>query len=463
MNDKPIRSLKHRTILTFSLFSLFLIAFIWLFQAIYFGAIYEKVKANEVEYICQDVVRINSTFSNPTDSLNELAMQKNIEIIIFTATDNGYSIKYNNTRELQAKNIGVQIENLLATLGDQQFVSFETNSNELNILNCVFKETHNGVETYYFVSAPISPVKNTTENFSYMLIFISIGVLSATMIGAYFLSSSISRPILRMAKNVNEINKNNMDVTFKADEYLEVKQLADTLNFAIGEIKKTDNVRKEVIANVSHELRTPLTMIKSYTELIKDISGDDPVKRKEHLNVIHAEADKLEYLISDMMDYSKLESGVMTYEKTKFNLFDLLKTTKNTYSQKYPNFKFSLSGVKDAFIFADQKRISQVVTNLLNNAINYSLNKKEINIRLKKINNTQVRLEIVDHGIGISEENLKYIFDRHFRSSNAKRATVGSGIGLSIVKTILTHHSYTFGANSKENKGSTFYVNFTTV
>ena len=219
----------------------------------------------------------------------------------------------------------------------------------------------------------------------------------------------------------------------------------------------------EVIANVSHELRTPLTMIKSYTELIKDISGDNPEKRQEHLDVIHAEANKLEYLINDMMDYSKLESGVMTYEKSKFNLYDLLKRTKITYAQKYPEFKFSLSGVKDAFIFADEQRISQVITNLLNNAINYSSTKKEINVRLKRISQDEIKLEVVDHGIGISEENLKNIFDRHFRSSSAKRAAVGSGIGLSIVKSILTHHGYSFGATSKENKGSTFYINFKTV
>lgn len=463
MKDKPIRSLKHRTILTFSIFSLILIVCIWLFQAIYFGAIYEKVKANEVEYICKDVIRINSTEENPNASLHELAMQKNIEIIIFTATDNGYSIKYNNTREMQAKNIGVQIESLLAQLGNAQFVSFETVSTDLNILNCVFRENHNGIETYYFVSAPISPVKNTIENFRYMLVFISIGVLSATMIGAYFLSTSISTPIVRMAKKANEINTNKKIVKFDANEYLEVKQLADTLNFAIGELQKTDNVRKEVIANVSHELRTPLTMIKSYTELIKDISGDNPEKRKEHLDVIYAEADKLEYLINDMMDYSKLESGVMTYEKNKFDLFDLLKRIKITYSQKYPDFKISLSGVKDAFIYADEKRINQVVTNLINNAINYSSTRKVINIRLKRTSQDEVRLEVVDHGIGIPEENLKYIFDRHFRSSNAKRATVGSGIGLSIVKTILTHHSYSFGVTSKKNKGSTFYVNFKTI
>lgn len=462
--DKPIHSIQRKTILTFSIFSLCLIVFIWLFQAIYFSAIYEKVKANEVEYICKDVVRINSTFDDPSNALHELAMQKNVEIIIFSTTDNGYLIKFNNTRELQTKNIGGQIKTVLDKLGDQQYVSYETTSTDLNILNCILRDTRGSTTTYYYISAPISPVKNTTENFSYMLVFISIGVLCATMVGAYFLSSSISKPIIRMAKSAQQITKTNNDVEFMANEYLEVHQLADTLNYAIGELKKTDNVRKEVIANVSHELKTPLTMIKSYTELINDISGDNPEKRKQHLNIIHTEAEKLEYLINDMMDYSKLESGVMTYEKSKFDLYELIKQIKTTYASKYPDFKFTLSGVKKAIIYADKKRIDQVLTNLINNAINYSSTKKEINIRLKQTDvDDEIRLEIIDHGIGISKENIEYIFDRHFRSSSAKRATVGSGIGLSIVKSILNHHSYTFGATSKENKGSTFYVNFKTI
>ena len=462
--DKPIRSIKYKTILTFSIFSLFLIIFIWLFQAIYFSTIYEIVKSNEVEYICRDVIRIDASFTNPTDALNDLALQKNIEIIIFTTTQNGYSIKFNNTRELQAKNIGTQIEHLLAQLDEQDHVSYETKSPNLKILNCVSKVESQDTTTYYYISAPISPVKNTTQNFNYMLVFISIGVFCATLIGSYVLSSAISRPIIRMAKKAGQLSNNNMDVQFNADEYLEVKQLSDTLNYAISELQKTDNVRKEVIANVSHELRTPLTMIKSYTELIRDISGDSPEKRNMHLDVIHTEADKLEYLINDMMDYSKLESGMLTYHKTVFELSALIIKAKTLYAEKHPEFKITFSGPRKIFIFADEKRIEQVVTNLLNNAINYSTHKKEINIRLKKCDIEQnIRLEITDHGMGIAKENLQHIFDRHFRSSNAKRVSVGSGIGLSIVKSILTHHGYEFGVNSQENKGSTFYVIFNMV
>ena len=117
---------------------------------------------------------------------------------------------------------------------------------------------------------------------------------------------------------------------------------------------------------------------------------------------------------------------------------------------------------KNVFINADYKRIEQVVMNLLNNAINYSKDNKHIIIELKKHEENIYKLSIIDHGIGISKENLPHIFDRHFRATNAKRVNVGSGIGLSIVKQILDAHGLQFGVKSEENKGSSFYIYFKT-
>lgn len=441
-----------------------MIAFIWIFQAIYFGTIYENVKTTEVENIGSTISTIYRTNPNYQDTLVELSIQKDVGIIIFTKTDDQQNIIFNSTRENNPQSVEQTIECLLFYMGDSNTSSYINNDIEdLKILNCCKAENINGTQTYFCVSAPIVPISNTTENFKYLLVFISIGVFCATLIGSFLLSSQLSLPIVRMAKKAKQLTESNKNVKFNSDDYAEVKQLSDTLNYAIGEMQKTDKIRKEVIANVSHELKTPLTMIKSYTELIRDISGENPEKRKEHLDVIYREAERLDYLINDMMDYSKLESGLMRYEKSLFNLADVLKEFKNSYSEKFSDFKISLSTPKKVMIFADKKRIEQVITNLLNNAINYSTTRKEINIRLKKLPDelNKYKLEIVDHGMGISKENLDKIFDRHFRTTSAKRATVGSGIGLSIVKSILTYHGFDFGAKSEEKKGSTFHIIFT--
>lgn len=462
MKDKKIPNIKQRTILTFSLFSFFIIGFIWLFQALYFNTIYENVKTSEIESISNFAVFAYSKDPNYNQVLRDVSLEKNVEIIIFSVEGEFLNIIFNSSRDCEHTVMESKMNSLMFNINEANKTSYITTNNNIKFLNTGKIENINGVNTYFYVSAPVTPMNSTTQNIQYMLAFISIGVFFITLIGSYVLSSQLSQPIERMAKKAKQLSASNTNVKFNATEYAEVKQLSDTLNFAIGEIKKTDAIRKDVMANVSHELRTPLTMIKSYTELIKDISGNDPEKRQQHLEVIYSEAERLEYLINDMMDYSKLESGMMTYNKTRFNLSESLKLFKTTYSEKYKNFKITLSAPKSAFIYADKTRIEQVISNMLNNAINYSTTKKEINIRLKPLSNeNKFRLDIVDHGMGISKENLEHIFDRHFRSSNAKRATVGSGIGLSIAKSILNYHNYQFFANSTEGKGSTFTIIFT--
>lgn len=431
-----------------------------MFQAIYFTVIFENVKSNELESISSSISSIYKKSPNYQDALIDLSIQNNVGIIIFTDNGEQNQLIFNSSREYDQRIIETRLKTLKMKFEDQNIVSFtSTNTNNIKILNFGRMEVIDGQSYYFYTSAPIEPIKTTILNFRYLLLFISIGVFSAVLIGSYTISSQLSMPIVKMASKAKQITKTNFDVQFNSNEYLEVQQLSDTLNYAIGELKKTDSLRKDMFANVSHELKTPLTMIKSYSELIRDISGNDPIKRQSHLDVIHAEAERLEYLINDMMDYSKLESGLMTYKKQKFNLSETLTNLKNFYSNKHTDFKITLSAPKNAYIYADPKRIEQVLINLLNNAINYSRDKKVINIRLKLDESSALyKLEIIDHGIGIPHDSIDHIFERHFRSTVAKRTTVGSGIGLSIVKSILDAHEFNIKVMSKEGKGSNFYI-----
>lgn len=465
LKDKKIKSLQYKTTLTFSMFSIFIIVFMWVFQAIYFSIIFENVKANEIEYIASSISKIYKKSNNYEETLLNLSHQKDVGIIIFNMENEEPHIVFNSSRETAVEPLKEKLISFVYNMGSAENARFVNKTqNNIKMLSCGKSEYIDGKLTYFCISAPITPVTTTTKNFNYLLLFISIGVFSTTLIGSYILSSQLSRPIVKMASKAKQLSNTNLNVKFSSTEYSEVKQLSDTLNYAIGELKKTDMLRKEVLANVSHELKTPLTMIKSYTELIRDISGDNPEKRKNHLDIIYSEAEKLELLINDMMDYSKLESGIMTYNKTKFNLSEILMNLKRTYSQKFTEFKITLSCPKNIYIYADKTRIEQVITNLLNNAINYSTTKKQINIRLKETDQKDIyKLEIIDHGMGISKENIPHVFERHFRSTSAKRTTVGSGIGLSIVKTILDYHDYPITVQSEENKGSSFVIVFNNV
>lgn len=462
-NNKA-KSIKMKSMIAFTALSISFLVIIWLFQAIFFTTIYEGIKSRETKNILNTIKKSYSTNEDYKNELQDISVQQNASIIIFSVENENINLIYNTSRKTTEQEVISYINSVILYMGKNTETNFiSDNRHDFKTLTCSSTETTGSVTIYYCVSSPIVPLENVRDSFNYLLIFISIGVVCLTLIGAYILSAEISKPITKMATQAKEINNSNKLIPFEESNYTEINELSDTLNYAISELQKTDKIRKEVIANVSHELKTPLTMIKSYTELIKDISGDNKEKRQQHLDVIYKEATRLEYLLNDMMDYSKLESGIITYNKVWFNLSESLHKFYTIYSEQHPNFKIFITCPKKVLIFADKQRIEQVITNLLNNAINYSKSTLEITINLKKIPNEKFyKLEIIDKGVGISEENLEHIFDRHFRSASAKRTTIGSGIGLSIVKSILNDHNYQFGVISKENEGSNFYIIFPT-
>lgn len=463
-NLNQTKTIQYKTLSAFMALSFCVILLLWVFQAIFFGTIYENIKTTEVKDLTNQIIKTYKEQEAYYHDFLDISFQNDVSIIVFRTNDSTTEIVSSTARAINHTELAKTVESVLFYMGENSTASFiSDNRNDYKTLTYGVKEEINGIDTYFCVSSAISPVDTITDNLNYLLIFSSIGILGISIVCSYLFSKQISKPIVKMANNAKQITNNNTDIQFNSNEYLEVQQLSETLNYAIAELKKTDNIRKEVLANVSHELKTPLTMIKSYTELIKDISGDDKEKRNQHLDIIHTEAVRLEFLINDMMDYSKLESGIMDYSFTRFDLCVILRKFYSIYSEKFNDFAFTITCPKSLYIYADEKRIEQVITNLLNNAINYSKETKKVGIRLKKVKNEdRYKLEISDRGVGISEENLKFIFDRHFRTNSAKRTTVGSGIGLSIVKSILNHHNLEFGAVSKENYGSTFYIYFPT-
>ena len=159
-----------------------------------------------------------------------------------------------------------------------------------------------------------------------------------------------------------------------------------------------------------------------------------------------------------MMDLSKIELGIIDLTKTVFNLSEVVKKIVDGFDIiKYQNCSIKLDIPKEAYVLADKTKIEQVLYNLISNAINHSLDDKKIDIKISS-NLKRVKCEIKDNGPGIAKEDLKNIWNRYYRTSNTyKRATNGSGLGLSIVKNILDKHNSNYGVNSELNKGSTFY------
>ena len=309
----------------------------------------------------------------------------------------------------------------------------------------------------------IDPIDATTSILKNQLIYVTIIALLFSSIISIFMSKRISKPITNITKNARKLALGNYDVKFEKAGYTEIDELADTLNFTTSELSKTDKIRKELIANVSHDLRTPLTMIKAYSEMIRDLSGDNKKKREEHLQVIIDETDRLTRLVNDMMDLSKIESGLAILTKDIFNYSEMVQKIVDSFKEVYANknCEFKLDIPKELYVNADKTKIERVLYNLISNAINHSGENGENKVIKIKITtySKNIKTEVIDNGIGIKKEDLAHIWDRYYKANkNYKRSdSGGSGLGLSIVKEILIAHKSNYGVKSKENEGANFW------
>jgi signal transduction histidine kinase len=316
---------------------------------------------------------------------------------------------------------------------------------------------------YLFLNTSLEPLESSEQIIKVQILVITVLLLILGIGISYILARLIETPIRRITESAEKLGKGDYDVHFNGKGYAETELLADTLEYAAGEISKVDTLKRDLIANVSHDLRTPLTMIKAYGEMIRDLSGDNPKKRNEHINVIIDESDRLTGLVNDILDLSKLESGATDLTLTDFDICEHITSMMGRYKllSEKSGYKFYVSLPHKFTVTADIIKIDQVLYNLINNAVNYTGEDKSIYICLIPQNNNQnntARIEITDTGRGIKQEDIKTIFDRYYRSEKAKREVIGSGLGLSIVKEIMKQHNFKYGVNSLVGVGSTFWI-----
>ena len=316
-------------------------------------------------------------------------------------------------------------------------------------------------ERYAFVNASITPVSGITTLITKQLTVMTILALTLAFVLAYFISKHISNPIKEINDKAKDLAKGNFNINFDNDTKItEINDLSKTLNYAKDELSKTDEYRRDLMANVSHDLKTPLTMIKAYAEMSMDLHAKNSEKQKEDMNIIISESDRLTTLVNDILTLSVMQSHLDTLELTEFDLIELTKNILKKYKlyQETENYKFIFNHNVDKLIIkADHKKIEQVIYNLINNAINYTGEDNKVTININS-DNKKTLVEIKDTGKGIKEEDIPYIWDKYYKNKKKhKRNLVGTGLGLSIVKNILELHKYEYGVKTKKNKGSTFY------
>lgn len=441
------------------IFSASILLFLWLFQIIFLKTYYKEFRLNKLE---NSVKKVLNSFhdSNYEDLLDDISLEDEICIEVVNNNMTKYlSVIYNKG----CMGTETSIEN---SYYKKDFINSNLSKKVYTLINPRFKNKTiiYGIKlddsNYAFVSASLEPIDTTITVLKNQFIYVTMLVIILSLIVSYFVSRKISSGVIKINKEAKKLSKGNFDVKFDTNQpILELSELAETLEYTKDELSKTENLRRELLANVSHDLKTPLTMIKAYAEMVRDVTYKDDTKRTKDLNIIIEETDRLNVLVNDILELSKIQSGT---QKLTIEQFDLEKFVKNIIKRydimsENKKYKFKVSINKNIIVSADRKRIEQVMYNLINNAINYTGDDKKIIINALVLENT-VRIEVKDTGKGIDKEELENIWDKYYKIDKThSREQVGSGVGLSIVKNILINHNCNYGVESIKGNGTTFY------
>lgn len=290
-------------------------------------------------------------------------------------------------------------------------------------------------------------------------IILGIGVLLilASTIMGFIISRSIIRPINKLMTKAKYMSKGEYDKKIEINtDILEINDLINSINNLSQSIKEQENIRKRLTGDISHELKTPLTNIQSHLEAMIDGIWEPT---EERLISVKEEAERLSSLVSDMQKLNKYDEASIKLKKDNVNISDIICFVIFQFSNlaKSKNIKIEYEK-KNINLYCDKDKITQALVNILSNAIRYSNEGSTIFIE-EKLKDNKVIISIEDQGIGISEEDLKYVFERFYRADKSRtRATGGTGIGLTIVKSIVSSHGGKVKLESKLGEGSKFTI-----
>jgi signal transduction histidine kinase len=264
------------------------------------------------------------------------------------------------------------------------------------------------------------------------------------VISVYFIARQLTKPLLGMSQAAREMARGKFDV--RADEagVLEVRELASSFNSMAGQLKRTEDSRREFVANVSHELRSPMTSIQGFLEGMQD-GTIPPEEHTKYLKIVGDEAKRLTKLIADLLDLSRMEQGEA---KPNYQNFDINEMIRRALIRRMSDIDHKQLEVdvdfqqEQCYCWGDSDRIEQVVVNLLDNALKFTPEKGKITWRTRE-EGRQEFITLADNGTGILPQDQPHIFERFYKADKAHTAGKGTGLGLSICRRILEAHGQT--------------------
>ena len=456
MKKRKKTSIQAKTLIFLLVFNVVIIGLLWFSEITVLDIYYEKEQIDIMNHIANTIE--NTDELELVTKLQDIAYQNDVCMLLTNDNEilGGYNLNMNGC---VLKSNGNKMKKLMNSFigSKENFKAYRFINEEKKVSALLYGVRYDN--SYVFIYSNLQDISDFTLLIKKQLLYVCILGLIVAVAFSIFLSKRITEPITKITKKAKKMGMGNTEVVFEESGIKEVDELSETLTQAQREMAKTDEFRRDLMANVSHDLKTPLTMIKAYAEMIRDISYKDPEKMNEHLEIIVDETDRLTVLVNDILDLSRMQSNADTLCLEKFDLSSDIKTIVKRYQiiKETEQYNIILDMPDQIMVKADKKKLNQVIYNLINNAINYTGSDKTVTLRVTK-HKKYYLVEIIDTGKGIKESEIPYIWNKYYKNDkNHQRNVVSTGLGLSIVKEILELHGYEYGVKSELKKGSTFY------
>ncbi|MDU5336724.1 HAMP domain-containing sensor histidine kinase [Enterococcus sp.] len=433
------------------------IAFLWVMQIWLFEPNYVDTTMKDltvrVEQNAKDLSKLDKIDPNDSDNPIKFLSKTIIGLVFLTDKDGNILYAYNNGREMEPS----ALEHDYSWLTDRSaevisgtnlsFVEkFSKTSAIIVGVKSSFKEKPVALLMYNTITQTDSLQRLNRRQ---LLIFSLVLTLVASII-SFLLSIYFSKPITKIKNSVTDMTLGKLDSTTDVKRNDELGELSESVNELGKELQRVEVLRKEVIANISHELRTPLALITGYGEMVRDVTGGDEEKRRNNMDLIISEANRLSQMVDDIMDYSIMQAGYSDLNLEVSNLFSLIESCvlyANEVGQRYDISIVLRSFSSSIPLEMDTLKMSQVLRNLLNNAINHTPGGETILVDIVN-EDSSIRVSITNPGQDIPPEQIDEIWERYQRVQHQGGHKEGTGIGLAIVSTILSAHNMTYGVTS---------------
>ena len=411
------------------------VALVWLVQAVFLSDSYLNQRVATIDGAVSGVV-IDAT----TDYA---ALESALNVSLLAVNESG-SVVYQSDGIPMRGQIVKKISELTERAGGGvEYLQTETTESRYALLS---RAVDGGT---LFIVFSLVDVSEASRVLLQQLWIITAVLVAAALVLSFVLSRLFSRPIVAVTSAAKTMAAGDYSVKTRVTTKDEIGQLTRALNELGDELGKTEELRRELIANVSHELRAPLTIIRGYAETVRDVTWPNEEKRTAQLNAICEESARLGALVSDILDYSKLESGAEAMTPVDFSLSDALGEIVERFTLAAGKREVSLSLVCDGGeVRFDRGQFTQVVSNLLDNAIRHARARSQVRVSCEP-RGTHQRVLIENAGEPIPAEELPKIWDRYHRAPRAGEAGgLGTGLGLAIVKSILSRLGVDYGVES---------------